>query len=240
MKYVFKKSPHSRLTAMKWAFVVVASMTSLITSRSAMAERVVTFYLGSNASPDTVINYDFNLGHGMQTETVSWDGETFDMPPFFGTRITWWQEDNPNWGLAIDNVHAKVAANPMPSDFAVLEFTDGVNMVTGNVHYRHLNNSLFTPYVGVGVGFTTPHVEVLPDPTTYPGGSFTNRYQFGGASAQILAGIDYKISDRWSVFGEAKYAKFWIRADLDGGGSISTDIPSRQIAFGVNRTLDQR
>lgn len=214
----------------------VAVTGTLFSTRPAAAETVLSFYLGANASPDSVVNYDFNLGGGPQSTSVSWDGETFKMPPYFGLRATWWFDAHPNWGLAIDNVHAKVAASPMPAGFSTLEFTDGVNMVTGNLHYRHLNKSPFTPYVGFGVGFTTPHVEV----TNAAGTSDTSRYQFGGPAAQVFVGLERKINDRWGVFGELRFAKFWIDADLDGGGSLSTDIFSRQIALGVNYTLGRR
>lgn len=156
--------------------------------------------------------------------------------PYFGLRLTRWSEAHPNWGLAFDNVHAKIAASPMPDGFTTLEFTDGVNMMTGNLHYRFINQSSFTPYAGVGIGITTPHVEV----TNTEGTSETFRYQFGGPAAQVLAGLEREINDRWSVFGELKFAKFWISVDLDGGGSLSTDILSRQIAFGINYTFDRR
>ena len=84
--------------------------------------------------------------------------------------------------------------------------------MTGNLHYRYLNDSPFTPYAGVGIGFTTPHVEV----TNTAGTSDTFRYQFGGPAAQVLAGLEHNINDQWSIFGELKFAKFWIDVDLDG------------------------
>ncbi|MCP3970102.1 MAG: porin family protein [Rhodobacteraceae bacterium] len=213
-----------------------AVAVTLPMARPAAAEAVLSFYLGANASPDSVVDYDFNLGGGPQSTSVAWDGETFKMPPYFGMRATWWLDQHPNWGLAIDNVHAKIAAGPLPAGFTTLEFTDGVNMLTGNLHYRHLNDSPFTPYAGIGIGITMPHVEV----TNTAGTSDTSRYQFGGPAAQVLFGLEHRVNDRWSVFGEVKFAKFWIDADLDGGGSVSTDILSRQIAFGVNYTFNRR
>ncbi|WP_068114674.1 outer membrane beta-barrel protein [Tropicimonas marinistellae] len=202
----------------------------------AAAELVLSFYLGANASPDSTVEYDFKEGAGAQSTEVSWDGEALKMPPYFGVRATWWFDTRPNWGVAFDNVHAKIAADPMPEGFSALEFTDGVNMYTGNVQYRWLNDSRFTPYAGVGVGFTTPHVEVR----TEGGSSDTFEYQFGGAAAQALVGVDYRINDRWSAFGEAKLAKFWLDVDLENDGWLETDVVSRQIAFGVNYTLGRR
>ena len=226
----------SRTTTVGLTLLAIGIATVVYSARPAAAETVATFYLGANASPESIVNYDFNLGSEPQSTSVAWDGETFKMPPYFGLRMTWWGDAHPNWGLAIDNVHAKVAASPMPDGFTTLEFTDGVNMITGNLHYRYLNDSKFTPYAGVGIGITTPHVEV----TNTAGTSETFRYQFGGPAAQVLAGLEHNINDQWSVFGELKFAKFWIGVDLDGGGSLSTDILSRQIAFGINYTFDRR
>lgn len=216
--------------------IALAALTAISLVRPAAAETTLSFYLGANSSPDSTVNYDFNLGGGPMSKVVSWDGETYKMPPYFGMRATWWFDNRPNWGVAIDNVHAKVAANPMPDGFTTLEFTDGVNMITGNLHYRFLNASRLTPYAGLGIGITTPHVEV----TNTAGTSRTSEYQFGGPAAQVLVGLESKVNDRWAVFGELKLAKFWIDADLKGGGSISTDIVSKQIAFGVTYTLGRR
>lgn len=196
---------------------------------------VLSFYLGSNASPDSAVDYDFARGDGAESTNVSWDGETFKFPPYFGLRAIWWFDSYPNWGVGIDNVHAKVAANPMPEGFTTLEFTDGVNMITGNLHYRFLNESRFTPYIGAGLGITTPHVEV----TNTSGSSETFWYQFGGLSAQALVGLEARINDRWSVFGELKTAMFWIDVDLQYDGWLETDIRSNQLAFGVNYTLSR-
>ncbi|RYH10397.1 outer membrane beta-barrel protein [Tropicimonas sp. IMCC6043] len=212
-----------------------ALAAAILAASPASAELVLSFYLGANQSPDSTVDYNFNRGAGDQSTDVSWDGEAFKMPPYFGLRAIWWLEEHPNWGFGIDNVHAKVAADPMPDDFKVLEFTDGVNMISGNVQYRWLNESRFTPYAGLGLGITTPHVEV----TNKAGDSETFWYQFGGASAQALLGLDYKINEHWSVFTELKLAKFWIDVDLQYGGELQSGILSKQVAVGVSYSFDK-
>lgn len=213
----------------------LAAAAGSFLANPASAELVLSFYLGSNHSPASTVDYDFDRGAGSQSTEVEWDGETYKMPPYFGLRAIWWLESNPNWGFGIDNVHAKIAADPMPDDFKELEFTDGVNMISANTHYRWLNESRWTPYAGVGIGITTPHVEVTDAAQT----SETFWYQFGGASAQGLVGLDYRINDRWSVFTEFKLAKFWIDVDLQYGGELQTEVLSRQFAMGVSYTWGQ-
>lgn len=205
-------------------------------SGTANAELVLSFYTGANISPDSDVAFDFNDGSGRQSVNTSWDGEAFVMPPYFGIRATWWFDDRPNWGVSIDNAHTKVAADPMPAQFSKLEFTDGINMVTANVHYRFLNNSRFTPYIGAGVGFTTPHVEVV----SASGTTRTSEYQFGGPAAQALIGVETAINDKWSVFGELKSGYADIGADLNGGGWLKTEVISNQVAFGLSYTVPKR
>ncbi|GAB4296263.1 MAG: outer membrane beta-barrel protein [Roseovarius sp.] len=211
---------------------IVAAL-GLTAAAPAAAEVVLSFYTGANYSPSSTVNFDFADGAGPRSTRVNWDGEWNDMPPYFGERVTWWFDRHPNWGVAFDNVHTKVAANPMPPGFVMLEFTDGINMVTANLQYRFLNSSRFTPYVGAGIGFTTPHVEVMDAGLT----TRTFEYQFGGPAAQVILGLEARINARWAVFGELKSAWADINADLNGGGWLNTEVISNQVAVGVSYTL---
>lgn len=215
---------------------VVAGVVALTVPAPATAEIVLSFYTGVNTSPGSTVHYDFADGLGQRSVPVSWDGESNQMPPYFGTRITWWFDDMPNWGVAIDNAHTKVAANPMPPQFATLELTDGINMVIFDVHYRFLNRTRFTPYLGAGFGFTTPHVEV----DNIAGTTHTSEYQFGGPAAQVLVGLEAEITDRWAVFGELKSAWARINADLNGGGWLRTEVVSNQVALGISYKFRKR
>jgi len=214
----------------------LAGIGLLASGAPVSAEMVLSAYTGINESPSSTVNFDFLDGLGPRSTRANWDGESEKMPPYFGWRVTWWFEDHPNWGVAFDNAHTKVAANPMPAQFSVLEFTDGINMMTFNLHYRHLNDTRFTPYVGAGIGFTTPHVEVADAAVT----TFTSEYQFGGPAAEILIGVEARINDRWAVFGELKSGWADISADLKGGGWLNTEVVSNQVAVGLSYTFGNK
>ena len=208
----------------------VVSTTGIFSAiDSAQAEATISIFSGANFSPHSVVDYDFNNGNSGRT-TVGWDGASFEPPPYYGVRATWWLEDRPQFGVAAEFTHAKVKADPLPAGFSTLEFTDGINFVTLNGMYRHKFDNGFTPYVGIGAGLAVPNVEVDDGPGGVPE---TNEYQVTGFAAQAFVGVDYAFSDRWSVFGEFKSTYGEVDADLEGGGELSTDIISNQIILGV-------
>jgi lipid A oxidase len=139
-----------------------------------------------------------------------------------------------NWGFAIDYTHQKALADiDFRSDptFDRLEFTDGNNLVILEALYRFspMMNGTLVPYVGAGVGVTIPHVEVTLDNPS----SKTFEYQCCGFAAQILGGLEYKLNDTWSLFTEARLSYSRIDADLNGGGSLETDLWSPAVAVGL-------
>ncbi len=196
---------------------------------AANAEATISVFTGANFSPHSGVDYDFNNGNSGDV-TVGWDGESFEPPPYYGVRATWWLEDTPQFGIAAEFTHAKVKADPLPAGFTTLEFTDGINFVTLNGLYRYDLGNGFTPYVGIGGGISVPHVEVDDGPGGAPE---TSEYQVTGFAAQAFIGIDYKFADDWSVFGEFKSTYGQVDADLEGGGSLETDIISNQIIIGL-------
>jgi lipid A oxidase len=169
---------------------------------------------------------------GKQDErSVDWDGAAFDMPPYWGVRGTYWL--GRSWGLAVEYSHSKALADidfTADGTYDRLEFTDGNNLVLFEVLYRFspaLNGRL-VPYVGAGAGVTIPHVEVTLD-----AGTKTYEYQLAGPAAQIMAGLEYKLSPTWSLFSELKLSYSHISADLKGGGELETDLWSPQLAIGL-------
>lgn len=211
------------------ALALFAGVSSVLNVGTAYAEATFSVYGGHNSSPHSVVKYDLNLGAGPQRATVGWDGKSFEMPPYYGVRATWWLESKPEIGLAIDFSHSKVYASPLPAGLNILEFTDGINILTANALYRYQTGSRFTPYGGLGIGASIPSVEVA----NVAGTSKTKNLQLGGVAVQGFVGVDVAINENWSVFGELKSAYTMIEGDLSGGGSVSTNLISNQIIFGV-------
>jgi lipid A oxidase len=168
--------------------------------------------------------------------TLDWEGKSFQMPPYWGAQLTYWFNRGASWGLAFDYTHAKAYADV---DFATdptyshLEFTDGNNLAMINLMYRFdpVMGGRVVPFVGIGGGVAIPHVEVslkaFPAQKTF-------EYQFAGAAAQVVAGLEYKLNDAWSVFAEGKLSYSHLDTDLTGGGSFKTYLWSPQLAVGLS------
>lgn len=222
----------SKTRAALAALFITAAATS-----AAQAEMTISLGLGANASPHSSVDYDFNNGT-RGSVSPAWDGVSFKMPPVYNARATYWFNEfqMPEWGLGLTFTHAKVKADlddPTMNDFTTLEFTDGINFLTANLYRRFDLGSRFTPYVGVGAGLAIPHVEVDGPSLAAP----TLDYQVTGFAAEATAGVDFSLTEHWSLFGEYKFNYGEVDADLVGGGSLKTDIISNQVFFGVTYKL---
>ncbi len=201
----------------------------------ALAEMQFSVYSGANwnFSSDVTLR---GAAIPDDDRSVDWDGGSFDMPPYWGVRGTYWLSRSSNWGFAVEYTHQKAYAD---IDFAAdetyshLEFTDGNNLVLFEVLYRFspMMSGALVPYVGAGVGVAIPHVEVTLK-TEPP--ERTSEYQLAGPAAQVLAGLEYKLNQSWSLFGEAKLSYTGVSADLKGGGELETDLWSPAIAVGLS------
>jgi lipid A oxidase len=72
-----------------------------------------------------------------------------------------------------------------------------------------------------------PHVEV-----TRPSGT-TFDYEFGGMTLQTQAGVDFKITDRWSTFVEYKGTYSRIDVLIDSGDRLKTNVITNAANVGV-------
>ncbi len=226
------------VTTMSWTkktrttALIIAVIGGFSISHAAAGEIHVSGYSGYITSPHSDVDTSASSFPGSTSFHVGWDGKPFEMPPFWGARVTYWPDRWENWGFALDFAHSKVYADLTGGVAAVydkLEFTDGLNLLTANVLYRHPMESRLTPYAGVGAGISVPHVEVefIGSPTR------TLEYQFTGPTVQALVGTDIEITDRISTFLEYKFNYSWNKADLDEGGTLETNIINNQFIIGL-------
>ena len=157
-------------------------------------------YGGYNTSFDSDVKVKRG-GTAITYSDVSWDGASFEMPPYWGVRRGYWFDGQyANFGMMLDYSHAKVKAGlsgtAIGADFSHFEFTDGLNLLTLNGLYRLPLTETFTPYAGLGAGISVPHAET----TARSGGAFdgmpkTFDYKLGGPMVQAQIGIDAKITE---------------------------------------------
>lgn len=218
---------------MRIAGFLIGALTALAPV-AAKAEFQFSAYGGMNTANESEVTLD--LGALSGEFDVDWFGDSFNMPPYYGLRGTWWLSEfnRPNWGLAIDFTHAKVKADlddPIVGGrFDRLEFTDGINSLTLNGLYRMPLDDRFGLYAGVGVGASIPRVEV----ETIPAITRTFEYQVTGPVVQGLVGGSVDLAYGFSLFGEYKASYSWNEADLNGGGSLETNILTHQFAVGLS------
>ncbi len=194
------------------------------------AQTELSFYGGFQTAPHSRVSGDDPGGIGAFDFVAAWEGRSFTLPPYYGVRLTWWQSATLGWGL--DFSHDKIYASDatlVDNGLSILEFTDGLNILTLNAYRRWPNLvRVFTPYVGAGLGVSIPHVEFDS------GAGKTFEYQLGGPAVAVIAGASYPLNDRWSVFGEYKATFSVNRLELVGGGTLNTNIITNSFNLGAS------
>jgi len=210
----------------------ILAAISTAAASPALAETELSIYSGWQTAPHSRVYGDYP-GTGAEIDAlIGWEGKSFEMPPYYGVRGTWWK--NENLGFGLEFTHTKVYA---PDDekaaigFSDLEFTDGLNILTANAYQRWPGawaEGAITPYVGGGVGVAVPHVDV--DTTT---GVETFEYQYTGPAARLTAGMSYDLNDRFAIFGEYQFTYSSNTVDLPEGGELESDIKTNAINLGL-------
>lgn len=199
---------------------------------SANADTEISFYGGYQTAPHTVITGDDPEATWTDTFTAGWDGKSFEAPPYYGVRATLWRPNNWGWGTEV--THDKVYADDetlTTNGYDRFELTDGLNIITVNVMRRWPAQwgEKLTPYVGGGVGFAMPHVDIEAT-----GGSHTYGYQVTGPAVRATAGVSYAINDHWGAFAEYQGTFSMNNIELDNGGSLEANIITNALNIGVS------
>lgn len=212
--------------------IVAACLTILIAftaGHKAQAQGQVSLYGGFQTAPHARVTGDGGVVDG-DSFVVGWEGRSFAAPPYYGIRATWWPTERLGYGVDLN--HAKVYASDddrAAQGYDRLEFTDGLNILTVNA-YRRFDPMWgdLRPYVGGGAGVAVPHVDVTKN------GVRTFGYQITGPAVTLIAGAEYPLTERWSLFGEYKGTYSMNEADLDDGGKLSVDIVTNALNVGVS------
>ncbi len=213
-------------------FLTAAALATLPVA--AMAEVELSFYSGIQESPHAKVT-GFDPDNAVSQNlafTAGWEGKSFEMPPYYGLRATWWRSEN--WGWGVEYTHSKVYADEETlndNGYSRLEFTDGLNIATLNATYRMPNQwGAVTPYAGAGIGVAVPHVDIQADGSA----THTWEYQLTGPAMRLYAGAKYDLNADWALFGEYQFSYSQHEVELDNGGNMATDIITNAINIGVS------
>ena len=158
-------------------------------------------------------------------EHVDWSTNATEQPYYFGLRYTHYFDEWPELGFALDFTHNKAFANlggayqvsgfrggvpvtaaeRLSNSFESLAMSHGLNTLTIGPMFRmclcedECGDSWVQPYVGVGIGVTRPHVEVQ-----MVGTPSDENYRWGGIAYQAQAGVNVRLTEHLSIFGEYK------------------------------------
>jgi lipid A oxidase len=217
---------------------VSAVLVAGLAATPAAAEWEIAGYGGYTLTHDSDIRYSLPAAGTLTFPGVGWSGKSFDAPQYYGARLTRWFSDTSAWGLQIDFNHIKTIAKltgAMGVAFNHFEFSHGLNLATLNGVYRFQGNEVFTPYVGAGVGFDVPHVEIF---SNTPGVPNTYRYQVAGPAADAFVGVKAKLAWGFGAFAEYKFSYARVDADLTGGGEVSTNLFNHHFNVGLTYSFD--
>ena len=217
----------------------VAAIIALATPAAAEVE--LSFYLGVQGVQKSTGSGTMPGGAPF-SRRIDWEGNSLDLPIYYGGRVTWWTQNN--LGFGIEATHAKAYASN--ADLAALgvsklELSDGHNIFTINIMKRFPDSfagSKFTPYVGAGFGVAVPHADIQVIGST----GRTFGFEQTGLAARGIAGLKYDLNDRWALFGE--YQATWsdneITIDPDPAvagqtaGRLNTTLITHALNFGVS------
>jgi lipid A oxidase len=230
-------------------FAAIGALAVMAGSTPAAAEFQIGVYGGISESFDSDVTLVQPGGTNLTLYDVPWDGKSFISPPYWGARGIYWFDSSPSWGVMIDYNHAKIysdlgatvkvkgtrdnvalnGTDRVGNTFDILEFTDGLNEIYLGGTYRWQHDR-WTPYVGFGVGLSVPHVEIRRTGSTVK----TFEYQVAGVAVEGLVGLEYRITPRVSAFGDYKLSFSSNDTDVNGGGTLETDVWTNHFILGLS------
>lgn len=236
---------------MKHALALGVLVAMVTWSRPASAETTVLLYLGTSFTYDSTVRLQFPGGTDLRYEGVPWASRSFQLPIYYGLRITHHFNASPGVGVALDFVHDKAYADterplrvtgtragqpvagtePLGTSLQSFNMSHGVNYLTLNGLYRWNTcpesgcTGRVQPYAGLGLGVAIPHVEaILGEQSVY-------RYQLRAPVLQALGGVSWPFASYFGVFGEYRFSHAFFDVDIPGG-TLGTTLSTHHLVAG--------
>ncbi len=218
----------------------------------ARAETQLSFYLGKSFTNDSDVRLRQPGGTRLNFRGVSWGDESFEMPVYYGFRVTHYPKRHPEWGVALDFFHYKVFSDTdavlpvmgnrggapvngrerLGDTIQRLDMSHGVNYLTLNAVRRwrlHAGpaRSAGAPAAAWRDARLQPYVgagigAVIPHVEAAIGGRTVGEYQWRGPGFQLFGGVSYGLTRRWRLFGEYKFTHVTLTVDVPGGDARTT------------------
>lgn len=263
LHYVRLAVIRDRTLAMRWlqgarscaGAAALAAAVGTVTVPAA-AETVVSGYLGEAWTRDSDLHVrQPATGSAGTFRGMAWDSKSFESPPYYGLRATYFPERYPQWGIGLDFTHYKIYAKtaesvpvdgvwngaavnevaPLGNRVQKFNVSHGVNYVGPTLTYRwrldateRFPEGRWNPYVGGGPVYYINHPENTVNWLTND-----ERYESSGWGWQAFGGVSYRLTPSVSVFGELKYNEGTAKATVAGGGNAETDLSTTHAVIGI-------
>jgi lipid A oxidase len=240
--------------AVVWTALVLAAAAW---PSSARAEFVLDFFTGSSdtASADVKVRQRA-AGNDFTVKDLSFDGKSFEDPPYYGARVAYFFEDLPWLGVGVEFFHFKLfgetgESRPItgtrggapinvtaPVDSVVQSFniSHGVNYLTLDViaRYGFFHDADDFPggrlqlYLGGGLGPVIAHAETRIDNVSAEPG-----YEVGGLGVQGFAGVRFMLFKYVGLFVEGKITHSNLTVGVARGGEAEVDETTLHVVGGL-------
>ena len=199
----------------------------------ARADWLIGVYLGVAGTASNDLTVTPAIGQPFTVGDVSYKGQAFRSPVYYGGRISWFPGDREEaaFGPEVEWTHAKAIAeiNPGAQELNAFQQSHGLNFLLANLAYRTAPACAGRCH-GVfrgGLGISTPHVE-----STFRG-AHQEQYQRGGFAWQVGAGLDYQLWGPILVFGDARLTRVHEPHLRGAGAEIAGTFVTRHVDFGL-------
>jgi len=220
---------HGRRTAA----CILLSFATLAHPSDARADWLIGVYMGAAGTNSNTLTVTPASGSALTVADVTYKGEAFDSPVYYGGRVGWlpggsgWRSLSPE----VEWTHAKAIAqlDPTAQDLNAFQQSHGLNLLLANLAYRTapVCTARCTFVVRGGGGISTPHME-----STFRH-QHQEQYQYGGVAWQLGAGVEYRLWRSVHALADVRVTRVSEKELRGAGADISGAFVTRHVDFGL-------